>query len=150
MFDYFNLKPLAFGLDISDLSLKIAKLGKSKKFFKLAAFGETEIRPGVISGGEIQDSAALTQVIKAAVKNISMGKLDTNYVVASLPEEKSFLQVIKLPKMKEEEVQKAIYFEAENYVPLPIDQVYLDFQIMTPPGGHLDHTDVLIAGMVEK
>ncbi len=45
MLDFLNLKPEAFGLDISDLSLKIVKLKKKGKYFSLASFGEKEIQP---------------------------------------------------------------------------------------------------------
>jgi type IV pilus assembly protein PilM len=150
MFDILNLKSEAFGLDISDLSVKIVKLQKDKKFFKLVSFGQTEIKPGVISEGEIKDPKELVRAIKEGINNLKGKKLKTKYVVASLPEEKSFLQVIQLPKMKEEELAKAVHFEAENYVPLPIDQVYLDFQIVPPLYNHLDHLDVLIAALPKK
>ena len=150
MFDALNLKPETFGLDISDSSLKIVKLKKKKKFFGLASFGETEIKSGVISGGEIKDEKELTRLIKAAVDSVKGEKLKTKYVIASLPEEKSFLQVIQLPKMKEEELEKVVHFEAENYVPLPIDQVYLDFQIVQSLYNHLDHLDILITALPKK
>lgn len=150
MLDALTLKPEAFGIDISDLSLKIAKLNKKGKFFNLSSFGEAEIKPGIISEGEIKDEKALSETIKSAVKNVKISSLKTKYVVASLPEEKSFLQVIQLPKMKEEDVGRAIYFEAENYVPLPIDQVYLDYQIVPPVQNHLDHLDVLIIALPKK
>ncbi|MFH1401473.1 MAG: type IV pilus assembly protein PilM [Parcubacteria group bacterium] len=150
MFDALTLKPEAFGLDISDLSLKIVKLKKQNKFLKLSSCGEAEIKQGIIEKGEIKDCRALSEIIKNALKNVKGEKLNTNYVVASLPEEKSFLQVIQLPKMKEEEMKKAIHFEAENYVPLPIGQLYLDFQIVAPLRNHIDHLDVLIAALPKK
>ncbi len=148
--DFLNLKPEAFGLDISDLSLKIARLKKRRNYFKLASFGETEIKPDVISAGEIKNEKELTRLIKAALSSVKGEKLKTKYVVVSLPEEKSFLQVIQLPKMKEEELEKAVHFEAENYVPMPIDQVYLDFQVVTPFRNHLDHLDILITALPKK
>jgi len=52
--------------------------------------------------------------------------------------------------MKIEELKEAIYFEAENYIPLPIEDVYLDFQIVQPVYNHLDHSDVLIAALPKK
>ncbi|MFC1789383.1 type IV pilus assembly protein PilM [Patescibacteria group bacterium] len=149
MFDSLNLKPEAFGLDISDLSLKIAKLKKKGKFLSLDAFGETEIAPGIISEGEIKDVKSLSKIIKEATRN-TQGKLKTKYVNCSLPEEKSFLQVIRLPKMKEVDMKKAAYFEAENYVPVSVDQLYLDSQKITPTKNNLDHSDVLIAALPKK
>jgi type IV pilus assembly protein PilM len=76
--------------------------------------------------------------------------LKTKYVVASLPEEKSFLQVIQMPKMTYEELELAVPFEAENYIPLPISDVYLDFQVISPTKNHLNHSEVLIVAMPKK
>jgi len=131
MMSFLILKPVAFGLDISDLSLKIVQLKKSGKNFKLASFGETRMNPGVIEQGDVKNEKALSENIKKAVKDVCGEKIHTKHVVISLPEEKAFLQVIQLPLMKEEEVQKAVYFEAENYIPLPIEKVYLDSQIIS-------------------
>ena len=131
MFNFLTLKPIAFGLDISDLSLKIVQLKKKGRFFDLTSFGETRIKPGIIERGEIKNEKMLAEEIKKAVKDIRGEKIKTKYVVISLPEEKAFLQVIQLPFMKEGEAKKAVYFEAENYIPLPIDKVYLDSQIIS-------------------
>src|SRR3989344_4795077 len=150
MIDMLTLKPEAFGIDISDLSLKIVKLKRKKNFFDLVSFGEMEIPANIISGGEIKDEKALAKIIKESLNNVNGEKLKTKYVIASLPEEKSFLQVIQLPKIKEEEVKKAIPFEAENYVPLPVDQVYLDFQMIPPWHENQEHLDVLIAALPKK
>jgi len=147
---FLTLKPEAFGLDISDLSLKIVKLKKKRGVLSLASFGETEIKPGIILAGEIKDEKKLAEVIKESLKKVKGEKLRTKYVVASLPEEKAFLQVITLPKMAEEDLKSAVIYEAENYIPLPIDQVYLDSHIVPPVYNHLDHFDVLIAALPKK
>jgi len=150
MFGILTLKPEAFGLDISDLSLKIIKLKKIKNGFDLASFGEEKIKPGIIKGGEIKDEKALSEVIKEALIKVKGEKLKTKYVVASLPEEKAFLQVIQMPRMSEEDLKSAVIYEAENYIPLPIEEVYLDSQVIQPVHNHLDHFDVLIAALPEK
>jgi len=148
--EIFNLKTEAFGLDISDLSLKIIKLKKRRKAFDLASFGEAEIKPGIIKDGEIKDEKKLAEIIKKTVKSVNGEKLNTKYVVASLPEEKAFLQVIQMPKMAEEDLKSALIYEAENYIPIPIEEVYLDFQIIEPLQNHLDHFDVLIIALPKK
>lgn len=144
MLDLFNLKPEAFGLDISELSIKIAKLRRKKEFFELTSFGEEELSPEVIKNGEIKNEEALAKTIKKALAGISGEKIKTKYVVSDLPEEKSFCQVIQMPLMKKEELKSAVLFEAENYIPLPIDELYLDFEVIKPVYNHLDHLDVLI------
>ena len=150
MLELLTLKPEAFGLDISDLSLKIIKLKKRGKFLTLASFLEEKIEPGIIKGGEIRDEKRLAEIIKEAIKKVREEKLKTNYVVASLPEEKAYLEVIQMPKVPEEDLKSAVIYEAENYIPLPIEDVYLDSQIVPPALNHLDHLDILIAALPKK
>ncbi len=150
MLTLLNLKPEAFGLDISDLSLKIVKLGKKGKFFNLTSFGEEKIKPGIIKGGEIKDEKALAKIIQQALVKIKGKGMGTKYVMVSLPEEKAFLQVIQMPRMSEEELRAAVIYEAENYIPLPIEKMYLDSQLIPPVYNHLDHADVLIAALPKK
>jgi len=150
MLEFLTLKPETFGLDISDLSLKIVKLKRRGKFLTLASFGEAQIKPGIIKEGEIKDEEKLAETIKEAIKKVKGERIKTKYVVASLPEEKSFLQVIQMPKMPEEDLKSAIIYEAENYIPLPIEQVYLDSQIVPPVYNHLDHFDILLAALPKK
>lgn len=148
--DFLTLKPEAFGLDISDLSLKIVKLKKKRTNFALASFAEEKIEPGIIKEGEIKDEEKLAKIIKQAIKKVKGEKLKTKYVVASLPEEKAFLQVIQMPRLPEEDLKSAVIYEAENYIPLPVEEVYLDSQVVHPLCNHLDHFDVLIAALPRK
>ena len=150
MFDFLTLKQEAFGLDISNLSLKIIKLKKRRKFFDLASFGEADIKPGIIKQGEIKKEKDLVKIIRDAYSEIKGEKLKTKYVVASLPEEKAFLQVIQMPIMSKQDLQSAVVYEAENYIPLPIEKVYLSFQVIPPARNHLDHLDVLIAALPKQ
>jgi len=150
MFESLKLKTEAFGLDISDRSIKIIKLKKKQRVLSLASFCETDIKPGIIENGEIKDQKSLTESIRLSVKKVKGEKLKTNYVVVSLPEEKAFLQVIQLPIVEEQELKEAAYYEAENHIPLPVGDVYLDSQIVKPVIDHLNHSDVLIAAMPKK
>jgi type IV pilus assembly protein PilM len=52
--------------------------------------------------------------------------------------------------MSEEDLKSAIVFEAENYIPLPVSEVYLDCEIIPPVYNHLDHLDVLLAAIPKK
>lgn len=135
-----------FGIDINDLSLKLVKLEKNKGDIKLASFNLVRIKPGVVKEGVIQDKEALIKVIKFAAQTVEGKEIDTKYAVVCLPEEKSFSQVIQMPKMTEKELREAVPFEAENYIPLPIDKVYLDFQVIEPQErqDHLEHLQLLI------
>src|SRR3989344_915966 len=142
--DFLTLYPEAFGLDVSDRSFKIAKLKKTRNGYQLSSFGEFPLPEGLIAQGEIQNEDEVARLLKEAVRSL---KLQTPFVVSSLPEEKAFLQVLQLPKMKEAEVKQAVLFEAENYIPYSIDTVYLDSMYVPPLKNSLDHMDVLLAAL---
>ena len=130
MFNSLELKPESFGLDISELSLKVVRLKKKGNGFKLASWGELGIKKGIIEDGEIKHEDALVREIKKLVERAKGDKISINNVVASLPERKAFLQVIKMPKMDERDLKTAVPFEAENHIPLPIENSYIDYQII--------------------
>jgi len=141
---FFDFDPPAFGLDVSDETVKLAMLAKSGRHFKLESFGKKRIPSGVIEHGEIKNPVKLQAVIKSLLEKVKGASLSTSYAVCSLPEEKSFVRVIQLPKAKKEEVEGAVTYEAENNIPLGIDEVYLDWQVIPPRFKHLEHMDVLI------
>lgn len=148
--EFLSLKQKAFGLDISDLSFKVAKLEKKGGFLSLASFGNFPIRTGVIEKGEIKQKKSLVNIIKESIPKVWGKPIKEKDVVASLPEEKAFLQVIQMPIMEEEELAGAVKYEVENYIPLPIEDVYLDFQMVPPVYDGLDHLDVLIAALPKE
>ncbi|KKQ67560.1 MAG: hypothetical protein A3F95_03135 [Candidatus Nealsonbacteria bacterium RIFCSPLOWO2_12_FULL_39_31] len=148
--NFFELKPESFGLDFSDLSLKIAWLKKRGRFFRLASWREKEIKPGIIENGEVKNEEALCQFLKEVLNTAKGEKIRTKNATISFPEEKAFMQVIQMPKMDEEELKSAVLFEAENYIPLPMEKMYFDFQIVRPQNNHLDHLDILIAAIPKE
>lgn len=141
----FSFNPQGFGLDISDFSLKIAALEKERGDLKLASFGSAAIASGIIEKGEIKDEEKLSEIIKNALSQIKGKKIRTKYVLASLPEEKSFLDRVRLPLMEQKEIEAAIRFEIENYIPFPLEKVYFDFEKIQP--NHKNYQEVLIAAI---
>jgi type IV pilus assembly protein PilM len=74
-------------------------------------------------------------------KHLDFGKIQGNKIIASIPESKAFVRVLQIPKMSEEQAATAVPFEAEQYIPIPLDQAYLDWQII---GERDDKLDVLV------
>lgn len=140
-------KKTAFGLDISDLSLKIVRFKRKGKQISFASFGEQSIEAGLIEGGEIKDDKELVKYLKKAIAAVKGDKLDTNRVICNLPEEKVFIRTIQLPKMKQEEIDQAVYWESENHIPLKIDEVYLDWQRLPSTDKNSDQIEVTIAAV---
>ncbi len=150
MLNVFSQKSEAFGLDISDLSMRMVKLAKKGGSLKLASFGAWTIPSGIIEEGEIKDKKTLSQIIKKSLREVQGKKLKLKSVVCSLPEEKSFLDVIQLPKIKQEELRTAVGYEIENYIPLPVEEVYFDCEIIKSVSSHPKNLEVLITATPKK
>ncbi len=150
MFNFLNSKIQGFGIDLSDLSIKIINLKKKNSGFELASFGRQEIPTGLIEEGEIKKEEELVEVIKKAVKEVKGEPLKTDYCVVSLPETESFVRLVHLPLMNKEEVAEAIKWEVEANIPLSLPEIYYDWHLIDPAKGHLDHLDILIGVLPKK
>lgn len=137
----------AFGLDINDLSIKIIQLKSVRKTFEISGYGYASIPFGVVSDGEIIKKDVLVSKISEAIENASPKKIKSKKVICSLPESKSFLRIISMPRMDESEMAEAIRWEIEANIPLPLDKVYYDWQILDQKIQHErdeDSVDVLV------
>lgn len=119
-----------FGLDVSESSIKAMQLVAGKQGFSAHGFAKTDIPPGIIANHSIVNPDKLAGYIQ---KTLAEGKIDSKYVVASIPEAKSFVRVINLPQMDEKQIETAVPFEFEQNIPIPVDQVYFDWQILNKP-----------------
>lgn len=121
-----TLFPIA--IDISNASVKLFQLNQHNQEITIAAYSQASLPKGIVVEDNILDSETLSYVLRQQLEKPQYGAFSGKRVVASLPESKSFLRVIHLPSMTDMEIDQAIPFEAESYIPVPIDQVYLDWQ----------------------
>jgi type IV pilus assembly protein PilM len=140
--------PNAFGLDISERSIKVIWLTRGQGSFELASWISQDIPEGLIERGEVKDIEKVASYVRDAVLHVKGKRITAPYVAVSLPEEKSFLSVIQMPHVGEKELKGAIMLEAENYIPFPLEEVTLDFQVIPSVGSDAqEHLDVLIAAL---
>src|SRR5258708_6032607 len=126
----------AFGFDISDSSIKVAQLNLRAGQLHSAVFADVPLLDKTISNHMIVNPERLAGNILKAYN--SARSIDTRFVVCSVPEAKSFVRIIHIPKMEDKEIANAIPFELEQDIPIPIDQVYLDWQILHEQPDRLD------------
>ena len=126
----FNFSYGAFGLDLSDLSVKVVRMEEKNGGAEVVSFGTADISRESLVDGEIIKQENVIAAIKKAIGNSGPKKIRTKKVICSLPETKAFLRIINLPEMKDEEVKEAIKWEIEANIPMSVDQVYYDWQIL--------------------
>lgn len=122
-----------FGLDISDSSVKIMLLQQTGKLIRPLAFNAAIFPRGLVTKDEIREPEKLSGIIRQAIENAKPHRFSQTHVIASLPESKSFIRLFDLPPMRESELPAAVKWEAEQHIPLSIDQVEMDWQTLNPP-----------------
>ncbi len=126
----FSFTREAFGLDIADDAVRVVKLKKTRAGLVVSSYGENKIPAGTIEGGEVKDARSLSLAVKNLLEKEKGENIKTDLAVVSLPEEATFIRVIRLPKMSAEEAKRAALFEAENHIPLSLPEVYIDLEIL--------------------
>ena len=125
------------GLDISDRSLKAVQL---KRTFNgrlgLRGMGQLELPAGIFADGELKNTEGFTEALHRLLSRAQVGKFTTTYLVASLPEPKTFIKLIDVPPMSPAEIPQAIRWEAEHHIPIPIEETYWDWQQVGLPLGN--------------
>lgn len=128
---FYRDKPV-FGFDVGHSSLKLMQIEPStgKKHDAVVGYGSIEFNAKSIKNGVIVDPEEVAkQAYKLITKNI-IGSLTTKRVAAALPVSFTFNRVVSLPPMEKKDMLEAIKLEAEQSIPVPIEQLYLDHEVV--------------------
>lgn len=117
------------GLDLGVGMIKAVSLTKTKTGLILDALGETKgPRVDWVRG---ENKVAGTKEMGTAIKKLFADlKIKAKQAVACIPEDEVVSRLINLPPLKDNEILDALKFEAETFVPYPLDQVTIDYEIV--------------------
>ena len=72
----------------------------------------------------------LAQNIKNLLKKNIVGQINSNRVALGIPTNRTFSRTFSLPTKEESNIRSAVNLEAEQYIPAPLDSLYLDYRII--------------------
>ncbi len=128
---FYHDKPV-FGLDIGFSSLKVMQLGKDEhKHRTVSGYGVANFDPKAIRDGIIIDPESLAKVAHDLFSKNIIGEISTRRASIAIPASKTFNRTVTLPFMQDSDVAEAVRLEAEQYIPVPIDELYLDHSIIS-------------------
>ena len=140
---FFNPRTVAVGLEIGTSSLKVVEL-KGGTPPQLTGLAMRPMPPGLVQDDQIVDPAGLATELEALFKEAGIGR---RFVVTAVSNRLAITRNIQMPKMSLRELEKAIPWEAERYIPFPIDEVTLDHYVLDNPAdvAEGDEIEVVIA-----
>ena len=126
---FFKKKKEVIGIDIGSSSVKLVQLKAQKGAYRLLNAGIMPLPPEAIVDNTLMDSASIVGAIRNLVASLGIKARD---VACSISGNSVIIRKITLPTMTTEELEDQIVWEAEQYIPFDINDVNLDFQILSP------------------
>lgn len=130
------------GVDIGTSSVKLVGLSKTRKGYTLESLGIAPLPRDCVIDGEIYNIGAVSKVLRDLVKSSkSRGAKAFTGVFGS----DVIIKRIKVPLMPKKELENHIRWEAEQYIPFNIDEVNLDYDVISPNYNKTGKMDLIIA-----
>jgi type IV pilus assembly protein PilM len=143
---FYQEKPL-FGFDLGHGSIKIAQLEYLDKNPRLQGYGSVLFDSKALNEGEIVNFDIVSKAAHELINEHLEGSINTRSIAASLPVLHSFSRIINIPLMEDKDVFEAVHTEASQYIPIPITDLYLDYQLVEKKA---DSQDFLVAAAPKK
>ncbi len=127
----------ALGLDIGSSSIKLVQLRETKKGIHLVNLSVANLPPEAIVDGALMNSSVIVETIREMTEKL---KLKAKEVALSISGHSVIIKKIGLPAMTQDELDESIKWEAEQYIPFDVNDVYLDYQVLQsrPEQGQMD------------
>lgn len=136
------------GLDIGSSAVKLVELKEGKEGkFQLVKAGLESLSPEAIVDGAIMDSSLVVETI---ARLLSSTAVKNQNVAVAVSGHSVIVKKIQLPTMPEDELSESIRWEAEQYVPFDINDVYLDYVVLDPGAAGETMGVLLVAAKKEK
>jgi len=120
------------GIDISDSFIRFVEF-KEDKFGqkKLDRFGQKTIEEGIISNGKVLQKEKFIKILESFKREYKL-----TFVRTSIPQEYVYLFSVKIPKVKKDFIRKTVKKLIEKRIPLPINKIVFDYQIVNELESH--------------
>jgi type IV pilus assembly protein PilM len=131
------------GLDISSTAIKLLELSRSGGRYRVESYTVEPLPANSVVEKSIADVEAVGEAIRRAVKRSGTKSKHAAVAVAGSA---VITKVISMPAaIGDDEMETQISLEADQYIPYPLDEVNLDFEVLGPSSKNPERVDVLLA-----
>ena len=126
---FYQEAPL-FGFDIGFNSIKLMQINTSGKTDIVEGYGFASFDSRYIDKGAVVNPKAIAKEVYDLINMNMVGKISTKRVAVSVPAARTFIRPLSLPKMSDEDLKQAVLTDAEQYIPMQVDDLYIDYEIV--------------------
>ena len=130
------------GVDVSSTAVKVLELSKNGEQYSVEAYGRAALPANAMVNNVIKDMDAVALCIK---KILSDCEMTCKFAACAVPESSAISKIIQINDgLTEQEVEELVVIEADKYIPYPIDEINVDFNVIGPSSKNSAMVDVLI------
>ncbi len=131
------------GLDISSTSVKLLELSKNGDRFRVEAYGVEPLPPNAVVEKNINDVEGVGEAVKRLVSRV---KATSKQAAVAVAGSAVITKTIEMDSaLSDEEMENQITVEADQYIPYPLDEVAIDFEVQGLSERNPDQVEVLLA-----
>jgi type IV pilus assembly protein PilM len=128
---FFSTKETAFGLDISDQTLRLIQFYSCFRKNRIQFYNEIKLPSGCVIDGQIKQEEAFIEHFKKLIKTKhGKGKISKEAVIV-LPEKETFLKTIIISIPVEKELEEVVINSISESIPLETSEIHYDWQIIS-------------------
>ena len=136
-------KPPLLGLDISSTAVKLLELSQNNGRYRVESYAVEPLPANSVVEKNIADVEAVGESIRRAVKRSGT---KTKTAAVAVAGSSVITKVITMSaNLKDDEMESQIELEADQYIPYPLEEVNLDFEVLGPSDKNPEMVDVLLA-----
>jgi len=125
---FYKDKPI-IGLDISSTGIKLMSI--DSKRWLVSGYGSLDLDPLKMKEAfEDENSVFLKDTIKSVMADKIIGSMTSNRVAITIPTARSYTRTFTMPASAEKSLDEAVVLEAEQYIPIPVSTLYIDYQVI--------------------
>lgn len=137
----FGSKKDIVGIDIGASAVKLIQLHEGKAGFQLLRLDREPLPPEAVVDSSIMDSSAVVMAIRDLIARNNIKSAD---IATSVSGHSVIIRKISLALMTEDELENSIQWEAEQYIPFEMSEVFLDYYILGPDPNDQGQMEVIL------
>jgi len=130
------------GIDISSTAVKLVELRKKGKGYNVESYAVVPLPEGSSNEDSLTEAEPVSESIKKAIKN---SRTQLKHCALAVPASMIVTKQLTVPaSLPDADIDAQIRLEAEQYIPCPIDEVNLDYEVLGPSANSAEIIDVLL------
>ncbi|HTJ73624.1 MAG TPA: pilus assembly protein PilM [Verrucomicrobiae bacterium] len=124
---FYKDKPI-IGLDISQTGIKVMAVD-SKKWLVLG-YGSVDLDPAKVQKSLESNDTYLADNISSLLSDKVIGQLPSDQAIVGIPTSRTFSRTFSVPSKAESTLSDAVEIEVDQYIPIPIGSLYVDYGVI--------------------